>query len=231
MDLEDLLFLDIETVAIVPDFVQLNPNLQKAWERKAFFMDKDKEARQLFFEKAGIYAEFGKIICIGIGYFKTRNQKLEFRVKAFSDENEENLLKEFLKIVQKFSEQSILVAHNGKEFDFPYLCRRLLVNALPLPKILQLSGKKGWQIPHLDTLEMWRFGDHKNYTSLKTLATLFGIALSEEDIDGSMINALYYGEADLEKIRNYCRHDVRMTAEVFLKIRGIQHQGLEIIEV
>ena len=119
----------------------------------------------------------------------------------------------------------MLCAHNGKEFDFPFLARRILVNELPLPAILDSAGKKPWETQYLDTMELWKFGDYKHYTSLELLAALFGIPTPKDDINGADIHRVYWEDHDLERIRIYCQKDVLTIARLFLKFQ--QQPGIE----
>ena len=197
--------------------------MQEEWTKKAQQLQKtdEREADDLYFEKAGIYAEFGKVICIGVGYFtyKKAEDELIYRTKSYAASTEHETLLEFRDLLEK--KDWILCAHNGKEFDIPYLCRRMLVNKLPLPDVLQLSGKKPWEIKHIDTLDLWKFGDYKHYTRLDLLAAIFDIPSSKEGIDGSMVNSVYYKENDLDNIRKYCLRDVEVTARIYLAYQGL----------
>lgn len=222
--LRNILFLDIETVSSQKDFLQLDERLQKAWVKKALLLDPGcTNPSNAYFEKAAIYAEFGKVLVIGIGYFhENQSGDLCFRTKALANDHEETLLQSFLEVLHGFEHKDIvLCAHNGKEFDFPYLCRRLLVNGLPLPSCLQMSGQKPWQVRHYDTLDMWKFGDRKHFTSLELLAAVFGIPSSKTSIDGSQVNSKYYNENGLELIADYCRQDVIVLAQLFLKLNSL----------
>ncbi|HAR20809.1 MAG TPA: 3'-5' exonuclease [Cytophagales bacterium] len=223
--LKNLVFIDIETVSLTHDFHSLPPRLQEAWAKKSFQLDTEKkDFAAHYFEKAAIYAEFGKVLVIGIGFFHENEQKeLCLRVKALSNPDEKTLLVEFCQLMEKgFPPTDVaLCAHNGKEFDFPYLCRRMLVNGISLPNYLNISGKKPWEIRHHDTLEMWKFGDRKNYTSLDLLATIFNIPSSKNGIDGSMVNHAYYNDKKLDSIVEYCKRDVQVLAQLFLKMHNI----------
>jgi DNA polymerase elongation subunit (family B) len=231
-DLKNLLFLDIETVSQTTDYVNLDERLKKQWARKTSFIkkDSDKSDEMLFHERAGIYAEFGKVIVIGMAYFHEEGEEIQLRTKALSGDDEKDLLKQFKSILVKMSPDLRLCAHNGKEFDFPYLSRRMLINGIPLPTALNISGKKPWDINHLDTMDMWKFGDWKNYTSLDLLATIFGIESSKTDMDGSMVNAVYHEEKNLEKIAAYCIQDVVVTAKLFTKLQSIELPDLKVID-
>lgn len=223
-DLKDILFLDIETVGCANNYEELSERLKAQWARKASFFKRDdgQTDEDLFHEKAGIYAEFGKIVVIAIGkYSEDEHGTLGIRTKYFADHEEAKLLTEFRETVEKMGPAVRLCAHNGKEFDFPYLCRRMLVNGIQLPSILNMSGKKPWEINHLDTLEMWKFGDYKHYTSLDLLATLFNIPTSKGVMDGSMVSKVYYQEGDLKKIAEYCIGDVLAIAHLYLKFKGM----------
>jgi 3'-5' exonuclease len=222
-DLKDILFLDIETVGCANDYSKLNERLKAQWARKANFFKRDEGQtdEDLFYEKAGIYAEFGKIVVIAIGKYTEENGELGIRTKYFADHDEAKLLNEFRETVEKMGSAVRLCAHNGKEFDFPYMCRRMLVNGIQLPSVLNMSGKKPWEINHLDTLELWKFGDYKHYTSLDLLATIFKIPTSKGVMDGSMVSKVYYQEGDLKKIAEYCVGDVLAIAQLYLKFKGM----------
>jgi DNA polymerase elongation subunit (family B) len=223
MDIKNTLIIDIETVSTFESYDNLNERLKKQWDRKAALIKNEDNLApdKLYFERAGIYAEFGKIICVAVGLF-TRIQKgqLGLRIKAFGDKDEKNVLLKFKELLNNKldRENLVLCAHNGKDFDFPYLCRRYLINEIEIPVPLQIAGKKPWEIKHLDTMEMWKFGDRKNYSSLDLLAAIFDIGSSKSTMDGSMVNAAYYIDDDLEQIIEYCKQDVMVTANLFLKL-------------
>ena len=224
-DLQNILFLDIETVALSESHALLDERSKAHWARKAnFFRQRDPSLSEegLYRDRAGIYAEFGKIIVIAIGRFITdENGNRTLKTRAFANHDELTLLQEFRGALEKMDQSRLrFCAHNGKEFDFPYLSRRMLVHGIPLPESLSLSGRKPWEIPHLDTLEMWKFGDYKHYTSLDLLTTVFNIPTSKGDMDGSQVNEVYYREKDLRKIVEYCVGDVIAVAQLFLRLRG-----------
>jgi len=224
-DFKNILFIDIETVACAPNYAGLDERLKVQWARKANFFRQRTEAitdEQLFDERAGIYAEFGKIIVIAIGKFTTNETgDRVLKTRSFAHHEEFALLKEFKTALEKMDQAQVrFCAHNGKEFDYPYLSRRMLVQGIALPPVLNLSGKKPWDNPHLDTLEMWKFGDYKHYTSLDLLTTLFNIPSSKGDMDGSKVNEVYYREKDLKKIAEYCVGDVVAVAQLFLRLKG-----------
>ena len=221
IDLQQIMVLDIETVPQYPSFNELPTEFQQLWDQKTRFQRRDGETPAEFYARGGILAEFGKIICISVGIFSTKTEKLNLRVKSFYGDNEKNVLQLFIDLLKKQSDSLILCAHNGKEFDFPYLCRRMLINGLKIPVQLNLHGKKPWEIMHLDTMDLWKFGDFKNYTSLKLLAAVFGIPSPKDDIDGSMVNEVYWKENNLERIRTYCEKDVITTARILLKFKSV----------
>jgi 3'-5' exonuclease len=223
-EFKDILFLDIETVAMTEAHNQLNERFKAQWARKASFLKRQENQtdEDLFHERAGIYAEFGKIIVIAIGrYVDNGNGITGLKTKYFANDDEKTLLLEFKAMLEKADPNTKLCAHNGKEFDFPFLSRRMLVNGIALPSLLNLSGKKSWEIPHLDTMEMWKFGDYKHYTSLDLLLALFNIPSSKGLMDGSKVNHVYYHERDLKKISEYCVNDVVAIAQLFLKMKGL----------
>ncbi len=221
--LSNCLFVDIETIPLTEKLEYLNEAYQQLWIKKAARLNSERNAKELFFEKAGIYSEFGKIIAIAIGYLHADEGKETFlRVKVIYDHEEKNLLEYFSNLLRKkFNKPNLyLVAHNGKSFVFPYLCRRLLVNNLPLPAILDTSGKKPWHVAYKDTMEMWKFTDKKYYTSLDTLRCVFNLPANASGIDSMQISRIYYETNDLERIAEHCREDVVATVQVYLKLNS-----------
>ena len=225
-ELRDILFLDIETVANTKRFSELDERLKTQWSRKASFLKREENQtdEDLYNERAGIYAEFGKIVCIAVGKFVDNEAgEIVLKTKVYAGHSEKFVLTEFKSMVERLDPLTLkLCAHNGKEFDFPYLCRRMLINQIPLPPALNLSAKKSWEVQHLDTLEMWKFGDYKHYTSLDLLAAIFDIPSSKGDMDGSRVNNVYHEENDLEKIKDYCLRDVVVLAQLFMKLKCVQ---------
>lgn len=221
LNLEHILFLDIETVPQEPDFSKLDEVSQELWGQKTKYQRKEEISAEDFYERAGIWAEFGKIICISVGYFTYKGKTRNFRVTSFHGD-EVHLLKQFKQLLKEHFNQAkhLLCAHNGKEFDFPYIARRMVINGINLPYKLDLFGKKPWEVPHLDTMELWKFGDYKHFTSLKLMAHVLGVPSPKEDMDGSMVREVYYKDNDLDRIVSYCELDVITTAQVFLKLRN-----------
>lgn len=228
VDYEKVLVLDIETVPQQPDFHELADKFKELWVKKAetFIKNNESPSPADAYGRAGIYAEFGKIICISFGIF-VRNHEAEsgyqFRIKSFANHDEKILLQEFADLLtQKFHRgDNLLCGHNAKEFDFPYLCRRMLVNGIKIPFILNNAGKKPWEVQHLDTMELWKFGDYKSYTSLELLAAIFDIPTPKDDIDGSMVGNIYWQLNDLERIQTYCQKDVVTVAQLLLRYKGL----------
>jgi len=227
------LVIDIETVPQYPSFEELNEIWQKLWSKKMRNQINDQVTASDVYNRAGIYAEFGKIICISTGFYSAdQKDKLKFHIKSFASENEKDLLHEFSELLNKsFNDDgSCLIAHNGKEFDFPFIARRCLINGLPIPAILDNSGKKPWELRCFDTMEMWKFGDFKNYTSLDLLAAVFGIDSPKDEMDGSQVWSTYWIDKDLEKIKRYCQKDVLTAANLILKFKGKELLMTEDIE-
>ena len=220
LNLEDLLFLDIETVPETHHFSDLDPVKQELWELKSKYQRAEISAED-FYDRAGIWAEFGKIVCISVGYFKFQSDIRTFRVTSFYGE-EIKILNDFKNLIESHFNQTkhLLCAHNGKEFDFPYIARRMIIHNISLPDKLNLFGKKPWEVPHLDTLELWKFGDYKNYTSLKLLTNILGIPTPKDDIDGSEVYKVYYEENNINRIVVYCEKDTIAVAQIFLRLRG-----------
>lgn len=230
LQLENILFLDIETVPEEKTFQDLSKEKQQLWDDKSKYQRKEDFTAEEFYDRAGIWAEFGKIACISVGFFKNKEDSRTFRLTTFKG-TELQILQDFSNLLNTHfhKPQHILCAHNGKEFDFPFLARRMLIHGLPLPSKLDLFGKKPWEVPHLDTLELWKFGDYKHYTSLKLLTNVLGIQTPKDDIDGSEVRDVFYEEADIDRIVTYCEKDVIAIAQVILKFR--QEELLEESEI
>lgn len=223
--LKNVLVLDIETVSGFKEFNSLSDEMKAHWDRKASFLRnlEGLESAEMYEDRAAIYAEFGRIITIGFGGFFLEKGRTKFRIKSLANDDEKELLNEFVHIVKKFDQDNLkLCGHNGKEFDFPYLCRRLVVNHIEIPWALDIGGKKPWEVNHIDTMELWKFGDRKNFTSLKLLTDLLAIPSSKTDLDGSKVGHTYYEEQDgLKKIETYCRGDVVATAQLYLRLNNL----------
>jgi uncharacterized protein YprB with RNaseH-like and TPR domain len=221
MNFNNILFLDIETVSQYETYHHVPEDWKELWGLKAQFLirNKETETAENLYSKAGIYAEFGKIICISCGYIQGTGEDKKLVLKSYCGDDEKKLLKEFAGMLQKWNTDSekFLCAHNGKEFDYPYICRRMVINGVEIPEILKISGRKPWEVRHLDTMELWKFGDYKNYTSLKLLARVLGIPSPKDDIDGSMVNTVYWAEKDINRIVVYCQKDVITLVQVLLR--------------
>ena len=224
IDFKNVLFLDIETVPESETFEKLSSEKQELFALKTQYQRKDETTAEEFYERAGIWAEFGKIICISVGFFSQFDTERLFRVKSFYGDNEEKLLVEFKELLDKHFNglNHLLCAHNGKEFDFPYIARRMIINKIDLPTKLNLFGKKPWEIPHLDTMELWKFGDYKHYTSLKLMTHILGISSPKDDIDGSQVAEVYYKEKKLDRIVQYCEKDTIAVVQLLLRLNNLE---------
>ena len=227
MNLSNILFIDIETVPEKADFDELQTDMKEFWKIKGKYWIKDEvpdngKAAELYSEKAGIYSEFAKVICIAVGFINNKNGKQELRIKSFAGDDEKKLLTDFAELLNsKFDrpDKFMLCGHNIREFDIPFLSRRMIINNISLPELLKIAGKKPWEVQHIiDTMEMWKFGDFKNYTSLALLATVLGIKSPKDDIDGSLVGKVYWETGDLERIVKYCEKDVRTVAQIYLRM-------------
>jgi uncharacterized protein YprB with RNaseH-like and TPR domain len=229
---EDVMFLDIETVPASASYETLTPAIQNLWDKKSRQFRTPEQTAHDAYERAGIYSEFGKIICISVGLIRDKNP-FKFRLKSFYGKDEKSLLTEFSGMLSKFSRTNIdavLCAHNGKEFDFPYIARRMIINRLTIPGILDNAGKKPWEVKLLDTMDLWKFGDYKNYTSLDLLTSILGIPTPKDDIDGSMVAGIFYKDDDLKRIVYYCEKDVLAIGRVllrFMNLPGIEEDNIE----
>jgi len=220
--IENILFFDIETVPQNQEFETLDPGTQLFWDKKSSFFRKEDETPADVYQRAGIYAEFGKIICISAGFIIKNNGERIFRVKSFYGDDEVQILKDFGNVLTSFcnSPAKNLCGHNIKEFDIPYIARRMLINGVSLPPVLNIAGKKPWEVKVLDTMDLWKFGDYKHYTSLALLTHILGIPSPKDDIDGSMVAQVYYQEKNTERIVIYCEKDVLATAQLLLRFKG-----------
>lgn len=223
-----ILFIDIETVSAVPAYDMLSPGMQVEWDRKARLVKRDPDTEfapeQIFEDRAGIYSEFAKVVCISCGSLYPDGDGFKLRLKSIAGDNETDLLSEFASLLEKITalhREVRFCGHNIKEFDIPFLCRRFVINNLALPVSMQLSGKKPWEINHIDTMDMWKFGDIKNFTSLSLLAQVLGIPTPKGDIDGSQVGHVYWKDHDIDRISEYCMRDVLTSARVYLRLRGM----------
>ena len=233
LNIENVLFLDIETVPAEEAFFNLDEDWQVLWKEKSNFYRKKEEIELSdSYQRAGIYAEFGKIVCISAGFIRQKIGEKNLRVTSFYSDDEKELLVEFSNLLNQHFNMPyhLLCAHNGKEFDFPFIARRMVINGLPLPDLLDSAGKKPWDIKHLDTMELWKFGDFKSYTSLHLLTKVFDIPTPKDDIDGSKVAHIYYEEKDLERIERYCKKDVVALVQLMMKYKG-EELIKEIVEV
>ncbi len=227
--IRNLLFIDIETVCAAPSYEQLPERMKALWDRKAGTRavrgesDAEKTSAELFYEKGAFFAEFGKAVCIAFGgFYFNEKEELSLRVRSLHGTDEAALLLGFRELTGRYEPgQLILCAHNGKEFDFPFLCRRMLINSIEPPDALRIQGKKPWEIQHLDTMDLWKFGDYKSFTSLDLLAAVFDIPGSKSELTGDQVTRVYYEAHDFEKICRYCREDVVVLAQIYLKLHTL----------
>jgi len=232
IDIANVLFLDIETVSEKSTYEELDETFQGLWKLKCRSITRnfevpitDEEASPLYKDKAGIYAEFGKIVCISVGFVARdpKTKKLSVRLKSFANDDEKQLLVDFSQILTQYyndPNRHFFCGHNLREFDIPYVCRRMVVHSLELPKVINFMGKKPWETKHiLDTLEMWKFGDYKSYTSSKLLAAVLGFPSPKDDIDGSEVGRVYWEETDLDRIALYCEKDVLAVVQLLLRYK------------
>ena len=221
MQFNNILFLDIETVSQFETYHHLPDDWKELWDLKAQIINRNKEEEtsESAYPRAGIYAEFGKIICISCGYLQGHGEEKKLNIKSYCGNDEKKLLTDFAEMLKKWSgdAEKFLCAHNGKEFDYPFICRRMIILGIEIPEILKIAGKKPWDVRHLDTMELWKFGDYKSFTALKLLAKVLGIPSPKDDIDGSMVNSVYWIEKDVDRIVEYCQKDVITLTQVLLR--------------
>jgi uncharacterized protein YprB with RNaseH-like and TPR domain len=221
--LENLILIDIETVPQSPQFDLLDNGWKQLWEEKTQRSIPDFTSAEEFYpQRAGVMAEFAKIVCISMGYFHKQGNVMQLRIKSFYGDDEKLLLQNFIATVNQIEAKNgkwSFAGHNIKEFDIPFICRRLLINSLPLPAYLNFQNMKPWDTNIVDTFQYWRFGDYKNYTSLKLLAAALGVPSPKDDIDGSMVAEVYWKEKNIDRIATYCQKDVLTTANIILRFK------------
>lgn len=224
ISIEKILFIDIETVPEVYHFNDLSVETASLFDQKTKYQQKEGQTAADVYEKAGIYAEFGKIICISCGIVHDKPQGKEIRLKSFSGDDENKILQDFAKLLNQHYNMPhhILCGHNAKEFDFPFIARRMLIHGIELPQALDIAGKKPWEIAHLDTMELWKFGDYKHFSSLSLLCHIFNIPTPKDDITGADVARVYYEQQDLPRIVKYCQKDVVALIQLFLRFRNEQ---------
>lgn len=235
IDITKILFLDIETVPQHASLQELSDEERELWQAKSARLQTEGVTPEELYKKAGIFAEFGRIVCISVAFVLQKNNDFQVRLRSFAGHDEKQLLFDFMALITKYfnTSKTYFCAHNGIEFDFPYIARRALINGIQLPKSLDTRGKKPWDSPFIDTVDLWRFGDYKNYTSLKLLTHIFGIPSPKDDIDGSMVCDVYWRENNLQRIVNYCQKDVLAILQLFRKYRCealIENNAITIIE-
>jgi hypothetical protein len=222
--LHTILFLDIETVPQYPDFSSVPEDWRELWRHKAENLNRDKvpATPEELYGRAAIYAEFGKVICVSCGVLSGPPADRKLSLKSFSGDDERDVLQQLYELLHKWGSegQKYLCAHNGRDFDFPYLCRRMIIHGMKIPSILNISGKKPWEVAHIDTMELWKFGEYKNFISLNLLAHTLGVPTPKDDIDGSQVGTVYWEQRDLPRIVTYCQKDVVTVAQVYLRIHG-----------
>lgn len=233
--LNNILFLDIETVPQYSNYEEVPEDWKELWMTKAAYLlrNKEDETVESVYNRAGIYAEFGKIVCISVGIIQGNSDTKKLALKSFYSDDEKELLLRFCEMLKKWAtdQNKYVCAHNGKEFDFPFLCRRMIINNITIPPILNVTGRKPWEVQHLDTMDLWKFGDYKNYTSLHLLAQVLGIPTPKDDIDGKMVGDVYWRDKNLERIATYCQKDVVTIAQIYLRMYGealIKPENIEI---
>ncbi len=221
METTSPLFIDIETVSATPSYQDLSPKIQLLWQKKAMQLgaSTQQEIQDLFFEKAGIFAEFGKIIVVAMGYISKNQQQETLHLQSLASHNEKELLQQCKDILSKFPHNTPLCGHNSKEFDLPYLARRMVIHHIPLPQSLNTTGKKPWEVTHIDTMELWKFGDKKNYTSLDLLTSILDIPSSKDNMQGNQVNTQYHLHNNLESIQQYCMQDVIATTQLYRRLQ------------
>ena len=236
ISLFNLFLIDIETVPCFQRFELLSDDYKILWADKiSKTVPENLSPEDSYLLRAGILAEFGKIVCISAGYFyQNTNNETCIKVKSIYGDDEKEILHNFIQIVNSFHRLNKgfqFAGHNIKEFDIPYICRRMLINNIPLPSYLQIHGAKPWEIEMVDTLQWWKFGDYKNYISLNLLANVLNIPTSKGDMDGSKVREVYYEEKNLERISTYCEKDVIVAANVILRFKNLPLLSDEYIQI
>lgn len=226
------LFLDLECVPATPTYFDLDEWMQALREKKGKRMvssmgvEDEMSVEDAYEHRSGIFAEFGKIIVISTGIVSKQDDwTFQMRVKSFAGDDERALLVDFFDMLNTYFSKGhhALCGHNIKEFDIPYICRRALVHDLEFPDILDVQGKKPWETNYIDTLELWKFGDRKNFISLDLLCRVLGVQTPKTDLSGEQVARVYRDDKDLPRIVEYCERDVVAVGEVMLKFSRKGH--------
>ncbi len=231
INIYDLIFIDIETVPEYSSYEELSGSMKELWAIKHSYLKHENELPENgYLKRAGVYAEFAKIVCISIGYFNQNKKSTTrtFRIKSFYGDDEKQLLIEFISLINKHfdTERFHFCGHNIREFDIPFLCRRMLIHQLQFPGMLDVSGKRPWEMYDVDTLQLWKFGDYKNYTSLKLLAEVLNIPTPKDDMEGKDVCSAYWERKELKRIVDYCQKDIVTVARLLLRFKG-EHESLK----
>jgi uncharacterized protein YprB with RNaseH-like and TPR domain len=224
--LEKLLFIDIETVGVQPDWESLKKsNLELSfvfenyidWFQKRFPEDADKPVGQMFVNRAALVPEFARIACVSVAFV---TDKGETKMQSFSNKNEKDLLQDVQKLLRRVGELGFfLCGHNVKGFDIPMLAKRMIINGLLPPKILPGHDTKPWEIKALDTKELWQYGGYGTIASLELMCVSMGVESSKNmEVTGNKVHEAYWTNKDIKGIVEYCEKDVLVLIDVIKKI-------------
>ncbi len=220
--MRDVLYLELATAGRYRTLEEAPPGYQRLWGEWNAWREEQPD-----FGRAALYAEFGQVVGMSLGYHLEDGPQEEFRISSWVGD-EAAILGEFLRVVKSLTKSKRrlrICSHNGKSFDFPYLSKRLVARELELPEVMNIVGMKPWELPHLDTLELWRHGGgRRSYVGLELLAMTLGIELPYAWMDGSDIHTLFWSQEreEWERIGRQGALEVYLTAQV---LRRLQHQA------
>lgn len=224
--LSKILFLDIETVGVQPDWESLVKHNEALsfqfenyfdWFQKRFPEDADKGVGQMFVNRAALVPEFARIACVSVAFV---TDKGEVRMQSFSQSDEKELLLEVQKLLFKVGELGFfLCGHNVKGFDIPMLAKRMIINGILPPQILPGHDTKPWEIKAFDTKEFWQYGGYGSIASLELMCVCLGVESSKTmEVTGNKVHEAYWVKKDIDGIVKYCEKDVSVLIDVVTKL-------------
>ena len=225
-----ILFIDIETVGVEPDWETLIKNQEPLsfqfrnyfdWFQKRFPEDADKPIEQMFVNRAALVPEFARIACVSVAFV---TDKGETKMQSFTDSDEKKLLVDVQKLLKKVSELGFyLCGHNVKGFDIPMLAKRMIINGILPPKILPGHDTKPWEIKAFDTKEFWQFNNYQTIASLELMCVVLGVESSKTmEVTGNKVHEAFWVKKDYEGIKKYCEKDVSVLIDVIHKLVSLK---------
>lgn len=225
-----IVFFDLETASEYESLDQLalnKPKMAELWSKRCEYLrsrfeeNKDMTDEQLYEAKAALTPEFARIVCATFGRVTFIGEDPNVIIKSYCSEHEDEVLDGIQKVFDKFASLKFS-GHNIKRFDIPMMCKRLLIHGRSLPKGLQIQNLKPWEMPFIDTSEVWSFGAwQEGFVSLELLVTAIGLETPKGDIKGEDVSRVFWQDGDTHRIAEYCQRDVFAGIQALLKLSGL----------